>query len=109
MTVNKEDIKIDYSKNDGLSDAAATTLYDRYLLPNETPQDAYARVAAAYGSNPEHAQRLYNYMANNWFIPATPVLCNGGTERGLPISCFLNEVQGSLESIVDTWLSLIHI
>jgi len=103
MTISKDQIKVDYSKNDSMSDAAVTTLYDRYLLPNETPQDAYARVAAAYGSNLEHAQRLYNYMANNWFVPATPVLCNGGTTRGLPISCFLNEVQDNLESIVDTW------
>ena len=33
-------------------------------------------------------------------MPATPVLSNGGTTRGLPISCFLNEASDSLDGIV---------
>ena len=50
-----------------------------------------------------HAQRIYNYISNLWFMPATPVLSNGGTERGLPISCFLNEANDSLEGITNLW------
>jgi ribonucleoside-diphosphate reductase alpha chain len=79
------------------------TLRDRYLLPGESFQDLFARVARAYGDNTAHAQRLYDYMSRLWFLPATPILSNGGSERGLPISCFLNAVDDSLEDIVGTW------
>lgn len=79
------------------------TLDDRYLLPGETYQDLFARVADAYADNAEHAQRLYDYVSKLWFMPATPVLSNGGTGRGLPISCYLNSVEDSLEGIVATW------
>lgn len=97
------DINIDYARNDNMTDFGKATLADRYLLPGETPQDAFARVANAYADNKEHAQRLYDYMSNLWFVPATPVLVNGGTNRGLPISCFLNEVNDDLNGIVETW------
>ena len=50
-----------------------------------------------------HAQRIYDYISKMWFMPATPILSNGGTDRGLPISCFLNETDDSLEGIVDLW------
>src|SRR4051794_41266279 len=63
----------------------------------------FARVASAYADDDGHAQRLYDYISNLWFMPATPVLSNGGTKRGLPISCFLNEASDSLEGIVDLW------
>ena len=63
----------------------------------------FARVATAYADDAEHAQRVYDYMSRLWFMPATPVLSNGGANRGLPISCFLNAVGDSLESIVGTW------
>ena len=79
------------------------TLADRYLLPGEGPQDLFARVARAYADDTAHAQRLYDYMSRLWFMPATPILSNGGTDRGLPISCFLNAVEDDLGSIVDTW------
>ena len=79
------------------------TLDDRYLLPGETYQDLFARVADAYADDQEHAQRLYDYISKLWFMPATPVLSNGGTGRGLPISCYLNSVDDSLEGIVNTW------
>jgi ribonucleoside-diphosphate reductase alpha chain len=79
------------------------TLDDRYLLPGETYQDLFARVADAYADDQEHAQRLYDYISKLWFMPATPVLSNGGTGRGLPISCYLNSVDDSLEGIVKTW------
>ena len=63
----------------------------------------FARVATAYADDAEHAQRIYDYISQLWFMPSTPVLSNGGADRGLPISCFLNAVGDSLESIVGTW------
>ncbi|MDF2096279.1 ribonucleoside-diphosphate reductase subunit alpha [Fodinicurvata sp. CAU 1616] len=79
------------------------TLDDRYLLEGESYQDLFARVAAHFADDSAHAQRLYDYISKLWFMPATPVLSNGGTKRGLPISCFLNEANDSLEGIVDLW------
>ncbi|WP_276511628.1 ribonucleotide reductase N-terminal alpha domain-containing protein, partial [Bradyrhizobium yuanmingense] len=79
------------------------TLTDRYLLPGEGIQDMFARVSCAFADDVAHAQRLYDAMSRLWFMPATPVLSNGGTTRGLPISCFLNSVPDSLEGIVGTW------
>ncbi|MEE9272259.1 MAG: ribonucleoside-diphosphate reductase subunit alpha [Robiginitomaculum sp.] len=96
-------VKIDRSRDDLLTDFGKKTLVDRYLLPEESYQDMFARVAMAYGDNAEHAQRLYDYISQLWFMPATPVLSNGGAKRGLPISCFLNAVDDSLDSIVDAW------
>ncbi|HEY6870394.1 MAG TPA: ribonucleoside-diphosphate reductase subunit alpha [Novosphingobium sp.] len=86
-----------------LTDFGKDTLDDRYLLPGETYQDLFARVADAYADDQDHAQRLYDYISKLWFMPATPVLSNGGTGRGLPISCYLNSVSDSLEGIVQTW------
>ncbi len=96
-------IKIDRSRDSNLTDFGKATLTDRYLGHNESFQDLFARVASTYADNNLHAQRLYNYISNLWFMPATPVLSNGGTERGLPISCFLNEAGDSLEGILDLW------
>tara|TARA_A100001011_G_scaffold396107_1_gene493087 strand:+ start:133 stop:2082 length:1950 start_codon:yes stop_codon:yes gene_type:complete len=96
-------IKIDRSKDKNLTDFGKATLSDRYLGQNESYQDLFARVASTYADDNLHAQRLYNYISNLWFMPATPVLSNGGTERGLPISCFLNEAGDSLEGILDLW------
>jgi ribonucleoside-diphosphate reductase alpha chain len=86
-----------------LTDFGKTTLNDRYLLTGETYQDMFARVATAYADDIEHAQRIYDYISRLWFMPATPVLSNGGADRGLPISCFLNAVGDSLDGIMDTW------
>ena len=97
------DIVTDPARDELLTDFGKDTLDDRYLLPNETYQDLFARVADAYADDAEHAQRLYEYISRLWFMPATPVLSNGGTGRGLPISCYLNSVSDSLEGIVDTW------
>ncbi len=96
-------IKIDRSRDNKLTDFGRATLSDRYLGQNESFQDLFARVASTFSDNNLHAQRLYNYISNLWFMPATPVLSNGGTERGLPISCFLNEAGDSLEGILDLW------
>jgi len=96
-------IKIDRSRDQLLTDFGKATLSDRYLGPNESFQDLFARVASTYADDNLHAQRLYNYISNLWFMPATPVLSNGGTKRGLPISCFLNEASDSLSGILDLW------
>ena len=63
----------------------------------------FARVSTAYADDADHAQRIYDYMSRLWFMPSTPVLSNGGADRGLPISCFLNAVSDSLDGIVGTW------
>ncbi len=96
-------IKIDRSRDSNLTEFGKETLKDRYLGQNESFQDLFARVASVYSDDNLHAQRIYNYISNLWFMPATPVLSNGGTERGLPISCFLNEASDSLKGIVDLW------
>ena len=96
-------IKIDRSRDANLTDFGKATLRDRYLGQNESFQDLFARVASVYADDNLHAQRIYNYISNLWFMPATPVLSNGGTERGLPISCFLNEANDSLEGITNLW------
>jgi ribonucleoside-diphosphate reductase alpha chain len=93
----------DPSRDALLTEFGITTLKDRYLLPGEGPQDMFARVATAYADDIAHAQRIYDYISKLWFMPATPVLSNGGAERGLPISCFLNSVGDSLDGIMDTW------
>jgi len=93
----------DESRDALLTDFGKDTLTDRYLLPGENYQDLFARVADAYADDQDHAQRLYDYISRLWFMPATPVLSNGGTGRGLPISCYLNSVDDSLEAIVGTW------
>lgn len=97
------DIVTDKSRDALLTDFGKETLEDRYLLPGESYQDLFARVADAYADDQDHAQRLYDYISKLWFMPATPVLSNGGTGRGLPISCYLNSVDDSLEGIVGTW------
>src|SRR3546814_345481 len=96
-------ITIDHARDELLTDFGKETLTDRYLLPGESFQDLFARVADAYADDQEHAQRLYDYISRLWFLPATPVLSNGGTSRGLPISCYLNSVEDSLDGIVKTW------
>ncbi|MEY3235673.1 MAG: hypothetical protein RL230_2944, partial [Pseudomonadota bacterium] len=98
-----ESVKVDRSRDALLTDFGKTTLEDRYLLQGESYQDMFARVATAYADDIAHAQRLYDYISRLWFMPATPVLSNGGAERGLPISCFLNSVDDSLDGIVQSW------
>nr|WP_232350053.1 MULTISPECIES: ribonucleoside-diphosphate reductase subunit alpha [unclassified Commensalibacter] len=96
-------VKLDHSRDALLTDFGKATLDDRYLIEGESYQELFARVASYYGDDAEHAQRLYDYMSQHWFMPATPVLSNGGTARGLPISCFLNEAEDSLKGIVELW------
>ena len=104
-------INIDYSRDDLLTESGKTILKDRYLLPTEaSPQDGFARAAKTFADDQAHAQRLYDYASKLWFMFSTPVLSNGGTTRGLPISCFLNYVDDSREGLADhytenIWLS----
>lgn len=93
----------DLKYEDRLTDFGKAVLKDRYLLPDEDFNDLFIRVSTAYADNDEHAARLFEYMRNLWFMPATPILSNGGTDRGLPISCFINEVEDTLQGIVDIW------
>ena len=96
-------VVVDRNRDALLTDFGKATLDDRYLMPGESYQDLFARVASAYGDDAAHAQRIYDYISKLWFMPATPVLSNGGTTRGLPISCFLNEANDSLDGIVGLW------
>ena len=96
-------VRVDRSRDALLTPFGKATLDNRYLLPDESYQDLFGRVASYYGADAAHAQRIYDYISRHWFMPATPVLSNGGTTRGLPISCFLNEANDSLKGIVDLW------
>ena len=99
----RHQVRVDRSRDALITEFGRATLDDRYLLPGESYQDLFARVASYYGDDAGHAQRIYDYISKMWFMPATPVLSNGGTTRGLPISCFLNEATDSLEGIVGLW------
>ncbi|MDK2857671.1 MAG: ribonucleoside-diphosphate reductase alpha chain [Verrucomicrobiota bacterium] len=104
-------IQIETSRDNLLSEFGRKTLEDRYMLPTEkSPQEALARAAAAFSDNDAMAQRIYDYASMLWFMFATPILTNGGTRRGLPISCFLSYVPDSRGGITGhytetAWLS----
>src|SRR3977135_640466 len=97
------DLKLDRARDDLLTVFGKATLSDRYLLPGESFQDMFARVSCAFADDVAHAQRLYDAMSRLGFMPAPPFPSNGGADRGLPISCFLNAVPDSLDGIVTTW------
>lgn len=102
MRPSPHEIVIDLSRDSLLSDQAIETLKDRYMVPGETsPQHAFARASAAFADDLAHAQRLYDAASLGWFMFATPLLSNGGTTRGLPISCYLNYVPDSRQGILD--------
>lgn len=93
-------INIELSRDSLLTDFGKKTLEDRYLLPEEdSPQKAFARAAISFSDDLDMAQRIYDYASQLWFMYSTPILSNGGTEKGLPISCFLNHVPDSREGI----------
>lgn len=96
-------VRIDRSRDDLLTAFGKATLTDRYLMPGESFQDRFVRVASHFADDSAHAQRIYDYISKLWFMPSTPVLSNGGTDRGLPISCYLNEASDSLDGIVGLW------
>lgn len=95
---------IDYSRDNLLGEFSIKTLADRYMLPEEkSPQEAFARAAKAFSDDEEHAQRIYDYASQHWFMFATPLLSNGGSSRGLPISCFLNYIEDSRHGITEVF------
>jgi ribonucleoside-diphosphate reductase alpha chain len=102
---------MEYSRDELLTHFGKKTLQDRYLLPEEkSPQDAFMRAAKAFSDTDEMAQRIYDYASKLWFMYSTPVLSNGGTQRGMPISCFLNYVGDSREGLTghyteNAWLA----
>lgn len=96
-------VHVNHARDSHLTDFGKSVMTDRYLMPEESYQDLFGRVASAYSDNDAHAQRIYDYMSRLWFMPSTPILSNGGTSRGLPISCFLNEANDSLGGIVSLW------
>ncbi len=102
-------VQVDRSRDTLLTDFGRTTLEDRYLLAGESYQDMFARVATAFADDADHAQRIYDYISRLWFMPSTPVLSNGGADRGLPISCFLNAVPDSLDGIQSVWNENVHL
>lgn len=104
MSVPVGVIEIDYSRDELLTPAALVMLHNRYMTGEESsPQEAFARAAAFGSDTPEMAQKIYDYASKLWFMFATPELANGGTDRGLPISCFLNSIPDSRKGISSHW------
>lgn len=106
-------IKIDPSRDSLFDELGMTRLRESYMREEETsPQERFAYVSEAFSSNPEHAQRLYDYSSKHWLSYSTPILSYGRSKRGLPISCFLSYLDDSAEGLVDTmsevnWLSML--
>jgi len=107
------DIVIDYSRDSLFDELGIKRLKESYMREEETsPQERFAYVSEAFGSNPEHAQRLYEYSSRHWLSYSTPILSFGRSSRGLPISCFLPYLHDSAEGLVNclaevNWLSML--
>jgi ribonucleoside-diphosphate reductase alpha chain len=86
-------VQVDRTRDSLITNFGRATLGDRYLLRGKGIQRLFARVARFCGDSQPHAQRVYDYISRLWFMPAIPVRSNGGTERGLPISCFHGFLQ----------------
>lgn len=96
-------IRVDYSRDALFSESGLSRLKEGYLCDGETsPQQRFAFVSSTFASNPEHAQRLYDYSSKMWLSYATPILSYGKTARSLPISCFASHLGDSMGSILDT-------
>jgi len=89
--------------------SSVATLLGNYTLAGEGPQDVFMRAADYYGGTKDRAGRIYDYISTGRFMPATPPLSNAGGLRGLPISCFLNEAEDSMEDILATWNENVHL
>lgn len=107
------DIRIDYSCDELFDELGILRLKESYMKDEEkSPQERFAYVSKAFGSNLEHSQRLYDYSSNHWLSYSTPILSFGRSARGLPISCFLPYLHDSAEGLVDclsevNWLSML--
>jgi ribonucleoside-diphosphate reductase alpha chain len=106
-------IKVDYSRDSLFDELGIKRLKESYMREDEeSPQHRFAFVSKTFGSNPEHAQRLYEYSSKHWLSYSTPILSFGRSKRGLPISCFLNYIEDTAEGLVDNlsetnWLSML--
>ena len=106
-------IKVDYSRDALFDELGRIRLKESYMKDEEvSPQERFAFVSSKFGSNPEHAQRLYDYSSKHWLSYSTPILSFGRSKRGLPISCFLNYIEDTAEGLVDNlsetnWLSML--
>jgi ribonucleoside-diphosphate reductase alpha chain len=106
-------IKVDYSRDGLFDELGLKRLKESYMREDESsPQERFAYVSNSFGSNKEHAQRLYDYASRHWLSYSTPILSFGRSKRGLPISCFLPYLDDSAEGLVDTlaevnWLSML--
>jgi len=106
-------IKVDYTRDNLFDELGKIRLRESYMQDEEvSPQERFAFVSKSFGSNPEHAQRLYEYSSNHWLSYSTPILSFGRSKRGLPISCFLNYIEDTAEGLVDNlsetnWLSML--
>jgi len=106
-------IKVDYSRDTLFDELGLKRLRESYMREDEqSPQERFAFVSKTFGSNEEHAQRLYEYSSKHWLSYSTPILAFGRTARGLPISCFLPYLDDSSSGLVDTlsevnWLSML--
>ncbi|WP_356900175.1 ribonucleotide reductase N-terminal alpha domain-containing protein, partial [uncultured Parasutterella sp.] len=106
-------IKIDYSRDELINDVSFKRLRESYMRDEEkSPQERFAYVSEAFGSNPAHAQRLYDYASKHWLSFSTPILSFGRSKKGLPISCFEVYMQDTAEGLVNTlsevnWLSML--
>ncbi len=106
-------IKVDYSRDSLFDELGKIRLKESYMRDDEvSPQERFAYVSSKFGSNPEHAQRLYEYSSKHWLSYSTPILSFGRSKRGLPISCFLNFIEDTAEGLVDNlsetnWLSML--
>jgi ribonucleoside-diphosphate reductase alpha chain len=106
-------IKVDYSRDALFDELGRIRLKESYMKDDETsPQERFAFVSSKFGSDPAHAQRLYDYSSRHWLSYSTPILSFGRSKRGLPISCFLNYIEDTAEGLVDNlsetnWLSML--
>ena len=106
-------ITVDYSRDNLFDELGIKRLRESYMKEEEkSPQERFAYVSKAFGSNEAHSQRLYEYSSKHWLSYSTPVLSFGRSKRGLPISCFLPYLHDSAEGLVDclsevNWLSML--
>ena len=106
-------IQIDYSRDSLFDKLGLARLEESYMREDEgSPQERFAFVSSTFASNPEHAQRLYEYSSKHWLSYSTPILSFGRSKKGMPISCFLNYIDDTAEGLVDNlsetnWLSML--
>ena len=106
-------ITIDPNKDSLFDQLGVMRLKESYMTEDEiSPQERFAYVSKTFGSNIEHAQRLYDYVSKHWLSYSTPILSYGRSKRGLPISCYLNYIDDTAEGLVENlsetnWLSML--